>query len=183
MSADDESPSAGRTILTDGRDGYPASRAAIFGAIGRHRASSALGGGDIHATVPACQIRGTSISSRGVPQSDRDTRLSINPQLKCVRRACCLLIPEQPAILQVRAVALVKTPTSPIEPRAWFVVEDRRPGLRGARAHEPGAVAACDRRRPPTDEARASASARPSWSDPLRANDCTCRMTIGTCPN
>jgi alkaline phosphatase D len=151
MSARDDDPGTARRIRTDGWDGYPQSRNAIYDAIERHRVSNPLVvGGDIHATVLAdlkrdprdprapviaSEVCGTSISSQGAPQADSDAALVNNPQFRFVRsdrRGYCLLTLDRDAQVEVRALDTVKRRDSGIETLARFVIEDGRPGLQRA---------------------------------------------------
>jgi alkaline phosphatase D len=151
MSARDDDAGPARRIRTDGWDGYPQSREAVFDAIERHRPSNPLVvGGDIHATVLAdlkrapwnprapilaSEICGTSISSQGAAQADFDAALANNPQFRFARsdrRGYCLLTLERDALVEVRALASVKRRDSGIETLARFAIENGRPGLQQA---------------------------------------------------
>ena len=148
MTAKDDDAGPARKVWTDGWDGYPNARAAIFDALERHNVSNPLVvGGDIHATVLAdlkrdpwdprspviaSEVCGTSITSQGAPQATYDERVAINPQLRYARsdrRGYCLLTLERDAEIAVRAVASVKTPETDAETLVRFAIEGDRPGL------------------------------------------------------
>jgi alkaline phosphatase D len=138
----------GKAIWTDGWDGYPASQRALIEALGNPKLSNPLViGGDIHANVVAnvqadpcgeartvaAEVCGTSISSQGWPQERYDKVLPDNPHLlygRSDRRGYALVEIGRNAEVTLHSPQTVKTPTSPVETLARFVVED---GVRGIR--------------------------------------------------
>jgi alkaline phosphatase D len=151
MTAKDDDPGPQRKVWTDGWDGYPRSRAAIYDALERHRTPNpVVVGGDIHATVLAdlkrdpwdpssptiaSEVCGTSISSQGSTQAEYDRRTAGNPQIRYARsdrRGYCLLTLGERADVEVRAVASEKRRDTAIETLARFAIENGRPGLKPA---------------------------------------------------
>jgi len=148
MSPMDQQGGEGKKIWTDGWDGYPASQRALIEALGNPQLSNPLViGGDIHANVVAnvqanpwgeahtvaAEICGTSISSQGWSQELYDSAIGDNPHLllgRSDRRGYALVEIGRNAEVQLRSPQTVKTPTSPVETLARFVVED---GVRGIR--------------------------------------------------
>jgi alkaline phosphatase D len=151
MSARDDEPGPGRPIRTDGWDGYPRTREAVFDMFERHRVANPLVvGGDIHATVLADlkrdpwnprsailanEVCGTSIASQGAAQADFDRALANNPQFHVARsdrRDYCLLTLSRDTDVQVRALETVKRRNSGIETLARYAIEGGKPGLQRA---------------------------------------------------
>lgn len=149
MSAKDDAAGPERTVWTDGWDGYPRSRQAIYDAIGTHRVANPLVlGGDIHATVLAdlkhdpwdprspviaSEVCGTSMTSQGSPQATWDARLANNPQLlhaNSEQRGYCLLTLGDDAQVDLRAVDTVKRRDAGIQTAARFAIRNGAPGLR-----------------------------------------------------
>jgi alkaline phosphatase D len=142
----DDQAGAGRAIWTDGWDGYPISQAALIQALARPELSNPLIiGGDIHANVVAnvqadpwagtpvvaAEVCGTSMSSQGWPQERYDATVKENPQLlygRSDRRGYVLVELGRDAEVLLRSPQTVKTPASPVETLARFVIED---GVRG----------------------------------------------------
>jgi alkaline phosphatase D len=152
LSPMDQQGGAGKRIWTDGWDGYPASQRALIEALGNPQLLNPLViGGDIHANVVAnvvanvqadpwgeartvaAEICGTSISSQGWPQERYDATLPDNPHVlygRSDRRGYALVEIGRNAEVALRSPQTVKTPSSPVETVARFVVEG---GVRGIR--------------------------------------------------
>jgi alkaline phosphatase D len=142
----DDLAGPGRKVWTDGWDGYPVSQAGLIEALARPGLSNPLIiGGDIHANVVAnvqanpwagspivaAEVCATSMSSQGWPQERYDATLKENPHLlfgRSDRRGYALVELGRNAEVSLRSPETVKTPTSPVETLARFVVED---GVRG----------------------------------------------------
>jgi alkaline phosphatase D len=141
---------AGSRYWTDGWDGYPAARQRLLSTVAERKVPGVVVlGGDVHANfvadlkldfddprspVIATEFCGTSISSRGMPQSRVDTALQFNPHIHHGRSDqrgyghFTLKPGEMQAVLQV--VAEARDPVSVLSTQARFSVAAERPGAR-----------------------------------------------------
>lgn len=138
----------GRTLWTDGWDGYPHSQRALIEALARPGLSNPLViGGDLHANVVAnvqadpwgdartvaAEVCGTSMSAQGWPQSSYEPLRADNPQLLHLNsdeRGYALVEIGRNAEVQLRSPETVKQRASAVRTVGHYVVED---GVRGIR--------------------------------------------------
>ncbi len=136
----------GRTVWTDGWDGYPHSQRALIEALARPGLSNPLViGGDMHANIianvqadpsgkartVAAEVCGTSMASQGWPQSEYDALRADNPQLLRLNsdeRGYVLIEIGRDADVQLRAPETVKQSQSAVRTVGRYRVED---GVRG----------------------------------------------------
>jgi alkaline phosphatase D len=146
LSPMDNQAGGGRTVWTDGWDGYPHSQRALIEALAKPKLSNPLViGGDIHANVVAnlqadpwgdartvaAEVCGTSMASQGWPQENYDRLRSDNPQLLHARsdeRGYALVEIGRHAEVQLRSPATVKQRESEVRTVGRYANED---GVRG----------------------------------------------------
>lgn len=150
LSPMDNTAGPGRTVWTDGWDGYPHSQRGLIEALARPGLSNPLViGGDIHANVVAnvqldpwgeartvaAEVCGTSMSSQGWPQERYDGLRADNPQLVHARsdeRGYVLVEISRNADVQLRSPETVKQRESAVRTVGRYTVEDGVRGVRGA---------------------------------------------------
>jgi alkaline phosphatase D len=142
----DGKPGPGRSVHTDGWDGYPAARRRLLEAAAK-ASNPVFIGGDVHAfnvcqlkadfddpasPVVASEFVGTSISSQHGPQDWLDRALPENPHVLLAesRHRGYVRAELSPGRMQVdlRAMESVTQRDAPCSTLASFVVEDGKPG-------------------------------------------------------
>ena len=146
----DNTPGPGRSVWSDGWDGYPASRQRVLEAWQRHAVRNpVVVGGDIHATVVgavpgdpqrpesapvASEFCATSISSEGRPQDYWDAKLADNPHAifgNSARRGYVAIeLDAKRLTAHAKGLVDVLRQDSQMTTLASFVVEDGKPGPR-----------------------------------------------------
>ncbi|MEX8496566.1 alkaline phosphatase [Leptothrix ochracea] len=138
----------GRSVWTDGWDGYPAARRRLLGEVAERKVPGCVVlGGDVHATyvadlrpdfdaprspVVATEFCGTSITSEGLAQAKVDAALPFNPHVRYARSDergyVRFHLGERSVEAQIRSVHNVLDPESNIRTAARFTVASDRPG-------------------------------------------------------
>ena len=139
---------AGKSVWTDGWDGYPGSRRRLLEHLGAAKVSNPVViGGDVHAfyvsqlkpdfddpgsPVVASEFVGTSISSQHGAQDWLDKRRAANPHVLLAesryRGYTRVEVTQKRMQVELRAMESVQTRESPCSTLATFVVEDGKPG-------------------------------------------------------
>lgn len=150
LSPMDNLAGAGRTVWTDGWDGYPHSQRALIEALARPGLSNPLViGGDIHANLVAnvqsdpwgtartvaAEVCGTSMASQGWPQSTYDVLRADNPHMlhaNSDERGYALVEIGRDADIRLRSPETVKQRESAVRTVGHYVVENGVRGLRQA---------------------------------------------------
>jgi alkaline phosphatase D len=148
MTQVDRTPGEGQSFWTDGWDGYPRARERLLRFIADNRVANPLViGGDVHmsvvadlktdfndpgAPVVATEFVGTSITSQGLAQKRLETWRADNPHIRyanSTRRGYTTIeLTARRSTAQLRTVADVTDPASPVSTAAAYTVEDGRPG-------------------------------------------------------
>jgi alkaline phosphatase D len=138
----------GKSVWTDGWDGYPGSRRRLLDHLSLAKVSNPVViGGDVHAfyvsqlkpdfddpgsPVVASEFVGTSISSQHGAQDWLDKRLAANPHVLLAesryRGYTRVDVTQKRMQVDLRAMESVQTRESPCSTLASFVVEDGKPG-------------------------------------------------------